>query len=315
VPRRLIGTWWEATDAERGSILALVDEVRRQLEVQFQPDGFNVGFNAGAAAGQTVGHLHVHVIPRYSGDVPDPRGGVRHVIPGKGNYLTPGIDRYRLIDGQDRLLRDELLRCLRDPRFDRVDMLVSFVMKSGLEIIYGGIIDALDRGASVRVLTTDYLTVTDADALARLLDLAEVRPDDIFTRVFHDPAASFHPKAYLFSSSDGSVAETFVGSNNLSAAGIAGGIEWSIGADDALTLLIAFGPSLVRRPQPATDPRVSGGIPRAMAASCAHRRCRPRAAGNPAEPTSCAAGSTDGSGADAASGLPRWPGRNGDGSR
>ena len=49
--------------------------------------GYNVGFNAGAAAGQTVMHLHVHVIPRYRGDCPDPTGGIRHVIPGKGNYL------------------------------------------------------------------------------------------------------------------------------------------------------------------------------------------------------------------------------------
>jgi diadenosine tetraphosphate (Ap4A) HIT family hydrolase len=80
VPRRLIGTWWEATDDERADMLALVDEVKRQLDAARQPDGFNVGFNAGAAAGQTVGHLHVHVIPRYDGDVPDPRGGVRHVM-------------------------------------------------------------------------------------------------------------------------------------------------------------------------------------------------------------------------------------------
>ena len=100
--------------------------------------------------------------------------------------------------------------------------------------------DALDRGAKVRVLTTDYLTVTDADALARLLDLAEVRPEAIATRVFHDPATSFHPKAYLFWSADGAAAAAFVGSNNLSASGIAGGIEWAIGADQAAPLLTAF---------------------------------------------------------------------------
>jgi superfamily II DNA or RNA helicase/diadenosine tetraphosphate (Ap4A) HIT family hydrolase/HKD family nuclease len=240
VPRRLIGTWWEATDDERADMLALVDDVKRQLDAARQPDGFNVGFNAGAAAGQTVGHLHVHVIPRYVGDVPDPRGGVRHVIPGKGNYLESGAGPRGLIDGQDRLLRDELLRCLRDPRFDHVDVLVSFVMKSGLEIIYGGLMDALDRGAKVRVLTTDYLTVTDADAMARLLDLSELKPEAIATRVFHDPATSFHPKAYLFSSAGSSAAETFVGSNNLSAAGIAGGIEWAIGADHNAPLLTAF---------------------------------------------------------------------------
>jgi len=218
VPRRLIGTWWEATEVERVDMLALVDEVKHQLDAARHPDGFNVGFNDGEAAGQAVGHLHLHVIPRYDGDVPDPRGGVRHVIPSIGNYLESSAGSRGLIDGQSRLLRDELLRCLRDPRFDNVDVLVSFVMKSGLELIYGGLLDALDRGAKVRVLTTDYLTVTDADAMARLLDLSELRPEAIATRVFHDPATSFHPKAYLFSSAASSVAETFVGSNNLSAA-------------------------------------------------------------------------------------------------
>ena len=53
-----------------------------------KPDGYNVGSNAGEAAGQTVPHLHIHVIPRYNGDVEDPRGGIRHVIPGKGNYIA-----------------------------------------------------------------------------------------------------------------------------------------------------------------------------------------------------------------------------------
>src|SRR6516225_8630296 len=172
VPRRVIATWWEATDEERADILALIDEAKRRLDADLQPDGYNVGFNAGAAAGQTVGHLHVHVIPRYRGDVTDPRGGVRHVIPGKGDYLQSAAEPYALVDGQDRLLRDDLLRCLRDRRFDRVDLLVSFVMKSGLDQIHGGLVDALDRGATVRMLTTDYLTVTDPDALARLLDLA-----------------------------------------------------------------------------------------------------------------------------------------------
>ena len=80
------------------------------------------------------------------------------------------------------------------------------------------------------MLTTDYLAVTDPDALARLLDLAELRPDTAATRVFQDPSVSFHPKAYLFSSADGSIAEVFVGSNNLSASGIAGGVEWAVGA-------------------------------------------------------------------------------------
>jgi diadenosine tetraphosphate (Ap4A) HIT family hydrolase len=93
IPRRLISSWWEATDEERHDLIALIDEVRKEIKHRFAPDGFNVGFNAGAAAGQTVPHLHLHVIPRYGGDVDDPRGGIRHVMPGKGNYLTDAPTR------------------------------------------------------------------------------------------------------------------------------------------------------------------------------------------------------------------------------
>ena len=88
VPHRLIPTWFDATREERLAILELVDEVKRQLDTREpRPAGYNIGINVGPAAGQTVMHLHVHVIPRYEGDVDDPTGGVRHVIPGKGNYL------------------------------------------------------------------------------------------------------------------------------------------------------------------------------------------------------------------------------------
>ncbi|MDB4930610.1 MAG: hypothetical protein JWM10_3094 [Myxococcaceae bacterium] len=89
VPRREVGTWFEATRDEQVAMLDLVDAVKRLLDARSPaPDGYNVGFNAGEAAGQTVMHLHLHVIPRYRGDVDDPRGGVRHVIPSKGNYLA-----------------------------------------------------------------------------------------------------------------------------------------------------------------------------------------------------------------------------------
>jgi diadenosine tetraphosphate (Ap4A) HIT family hydrolase len=87
VPRRLVVTWFEATREEQVAMLELADVVKAQLDAELQPDGYNIGINAGAAAGQTVMHLHLHLIPRFVGDVPDPRGGVRHVIPGKGNYL------------------------------------------------------------------------------------------------------------------------------------------------------------------------------------------------------------------------------------
>ena len=88
VPRRLVVTWFDATREEQVAMLELVDVVKAQLDAELKPDGYNIGINAGAAAGQTVMHLHLHLIPRFVGDVPDPRGGVRHVIPGKGNYLA-----------------------------------------------------------------------------------------------------------------------------------------------------------------------------------------------------------------------------------
>ena len=90
ITRRVVPTYFECTAAEQAAVMQLVGELKRLLDERLdpKPDGYNVGFNAGAAAGQTVPHVHVHVIPRYAGDMGDPRGGVRHVIPGKGNYLV-----------------------------------------------------------------------------------------------------------------------------------------------------------------------------------------------------------------------------------
>ena len=88
VPFRLVPTFFDATPEEQAAVIELVRVVKDQLDaLDPRPDAYNVGFNAGLAAGQTVMHLHVHVIPRYAGDVPDPRGGVRYVIPAKANYL------------------------------------------------------------------------------------------------------------------------------------------------------------------------------------------------------------------------------------
>jgi diadenosine tetraphosphate (Ap4A) HIT family hydrolase len=85
VPRRHVETYFECTLEEKAALWEMVETVRRILEER-KPDGFNVGFNVGKAAGQTVFHAHIHVIPRYDGDVPDPKGGVRHAVVGKGYY-------------------------------------------------------------------------------------------------------------------------------------------------------------------------------------------------------------------------------------
>jgi diadenosine tetraphosphate (Ap4A) HIT family hydrolase len=92
ITKRVIPSWFEATPEERIALFELIDVVKAHIDREHGPDGYNVGFNAGAAAGQTVMHLHIHVIPRFRGDVDDPRGGVRHVIPSKGNYLRERPD-------------------------------------------------------------------------------------------------------------------------------------------------------------------------------------------------------------------------------
>ncbi|MBT2555550.1 HIT family protein [Arthrobacter sp. ISL-5] len=86
VPRRPIASWFDASADEQTAALALLGSVKRELGRRFKPHGYNVGFNDGAAAGQTVFHAHLHVIPRYTNDVIDPRGGVRHAVIGRGYY-------------------------------------------------------------------------------------------------------------------------------------------------------------------------------------------------------------------------------------
>ena len=86
IPRRHAETVWDLSDTEYADCFQLARAIRPILEQRFSPDGFNVGANCGEAAGQSVWHAHIHVIPRYKGDVPNPKGGVRNVIPLKANY-------------------------------------------------------------------------------------------------------------------------------------------------------------------------------------------------------------------------------------
>jgi diadenosine tetraphosphate (Ap4A) HIT family hydrolase len=86
VPRRHVASFFALTPAEQAGILEALNWARDELERLHRPDAFNVGLNDGPAAGQTVPHCHLHLIPRYAGDVAEPRGGVRWVIPGKAKY-------------------------------------------------------------------------------------------------------------------------------------------------------------------------------------------------------------------------------------
>lgn len=88
IVKRLAARFQELTPEEKARLVQWIDWCQAHLDrtLDPKPDGYNIGINDGAAAGQTVGQLHVHIIPRYRGDVRDPRGGVRYVIPGKARY-------------------------------------------------------------------------------------------------------------------------------------------------------------------------------------------------------------------------------------
>jgi diadenosine tetraphosphate (Ap4A) HIT family hydrolase len=90
IPRRHVASWFDTSSDERAAIFDLLDQLKLSLDQELHPAGYNIGVNVGEAAGQTVMHLHLHLIPRFDGDVDDPRGGVRFVIPSRGNYKRPG---------------------------------------------------------------------------------------------------------------------------------------------------------------------------------------------------------------------------------
>jgi diadenosine tetraphosphate (Ap4A) HIT family hydrolase len=86
IPFHHVQDFFDLTSEEKYAILELVVECKQVIKKTEKPDGYNIGFNVGAVAGQTVMHCHCHVIPRYAGDIENPRGGVRGVIPHKREY-------------------------------------------------------------------------------------------------------------------------------------------------------------------------------------------------------------------------------------
>lgn len=87
IPKRHVTDYFGLSAGELDACNALLQRLRRELlESDPNIDGFNIGMNCGETAGQTIFHCHIHLIPRRRGDVENPRGGVRHLIPGKGFY-------------------------------------------------------------------------------------------------------------------------------------------------------------------------------------------------------------------------------------
>jgi diadenosine tetraphosphate (Ap4A) HIT family hydrolase len=88
IPKRHVGSFFDLSLDEREDLMSLLATAKANVEAECKPDGYNIGINDGPAAGQTVPHLHIHLIPRYKGDIPDPRGGVRWIIPDKADYWS-----------------------------------------------------------------------------------------------------------------------------------------------------------------------------------------------------------------------------------
>ena len=86
IPKKHIRNYFETDEHTKLQLWKLVDECKEMADKKFAPQGYNIGINCGEAAGQTVMHLHIHLIPRYTGDIENPRGGVRGVIPDKRIY-------------------------------------------------------------------------------------------------------------------------------------------------------------------------------------------------------------------------------------
>ncbi|MDF2945352.1 MAG: phosphorylase [Bacillales bacterium] len=86
IPKRHIKSYFDVSQDELSDIHKLILEGKKIIDTKFSPDGYNVGVNIGEFGGQTVPHLHFHLIPRYKGDIDDPRGGIRKMIPNLVQY-------------------------------------------------------------------------------------------------------------------------------------------------------------------------------------------------------------------------------------
>ncbi len=88
IPKRHVASYFDLTLNEQIACNLTLNKLKSKLDPELRPDGYNVGININESAGQTIGHVHIHLIPRYKNDVPNPIGGVRNIIPGKGDYVT-----------------------------------------------------------------------------------------------------------------------------------------------------------------------------------------------------------------------------------
>jgi HKD family nuclease/diadenosine tetraphosphate (Ap4A) HIT family hydrolase len=249
ISKRHVTTWFEATAEEHAELVAGIEVACREIERSHKPDGYTFAVNVGQAAGQTLLHLHLHIIPRYLGNVDHPAGGVLSILPAKPHYTieptavasivadselqpdrSPFLTRVEvphrrslIVGGEDPLLPH--IRAHLD-RARNADFAVAFVLESGVRLLDEHLADLLARGGRLRFVTGDYLGVTEPNALLHLLDLQEEYPDRTELRVFESAGGTFHPKSYIFLDISGE-GVAFVGSSNLTRPALLEGVEWN----------------------------------------------------------------------------------------
>ncbi len=181
----------------------LLDRVREET-----PGRLRVEFESG----DDLGHAHIQVIP------------------------TPAALSDRLHDGPSRPLIPAIADLVETGDVRAVDLVVSFVMVSGLRLLQPHLDAVLDRGGRVRLLTTDYLGITEKAALQILLARCGEYGDRFQVKVRSSGPVSFHPKAYLLGARQDSYDAAFVGSANISASGLRDGFEWTLETRDPAAL-------------------------------------------------------------------------------
>ena len=177
VPRRHVATWFDASEEERAAILKALDEAKALVDSRHHPDGYNIGINGGPGAGQTVFHLHVHLLTPRAQSGPPPEGkpaamqtAERPHLPYSSEQPPRPIEspatppdpptKPRLVSGGES---DPLLPYLGDEFAEakQADIAVAFVMPSGLNTLERHIKEFLQKGGRLRLLTGDYLGVTE----------------------------------------------------------------------------------------------------------------------------------------------------------
>jgi len=216
LPRREVRTWAELRDDEKLAMISLAEALRARARA----GRLTIGYDTDASPPAVL------IIPRGSAD-----GGISALLAGEGALTT----------GPDRPLLRAIRPLVRDA--DRIDIVAAFVQEAGLKLLQSTLLDALRRGARIRLLTGDYLNITQSSALRRLLDwqaqTAAFRGEDgeeaplagrLDVRVIETALTqrSFHPKSWRFERDDGSLAVAYVGSSNVSYAALRTGVEWNL---------------------------------------------------------------------------------------